>query len=142
MAITRTQTQVGWDSGGTSKTVSSAVEVESDQFTIDDTTVLLSIQLSADNAGSPASGDTAVFRIRWSNGDILGDTGNDFDTAEHAQYLALLDTYATNTPGEDPARKTIEITPVAKHFKIGCICANAATRNVVVRARVDEQRYA
>jgi hypothetical protein len=141
MAITRTQTQITWSSAS-SITVSSATEVVSDQFTVDDTTVLLSLQLSANNAGTPASGDTAVFRIQWSNGDILGDTGNDFDTSEHAQYLATLDTYSTNTPGENPARRTIEITPVAKYFKVGVACANAATRNITVHVRADEQRSA
>jgi hypothetical protein len=141
MAITRTQTQITWSSAS-SVTVSSATEVVSDQFTIDDTTVLLSLQLSANNAGTPASGDTAIFRIQWSNGDILGNTGNDFDTSEHAQYLATLDTYSTNTPGENPARRTIEITPVAKYFKVGVICANAATRNITLHVRADEQRSA
>jgi hypothetical protein len=141
MALTRTQAQVKW-SAADSVTVSSASEVVSDQFTIDDTTVLLSLQLSVNNSGAPASGDTAVFRILWSNGDILGDTDNDFDTSEHAQYVATLDTYTANTPGEDPARRTVEITPVAKYFKISVVCANAATRNMVIHVRADEQRSA
>lgn len=141
MAITRTQTQVTWSSAST-KSVTSATEVVSDAITLDDSCVLLSIQLSADNAGTPASGDTAVWRIQWSNGDVLADTGDDYDTSEHAQYLATLDTYGTNTPGEDPARRTVEITPVAKKFKLAVTCANAATRNVTVAARIDEQRSA
>jgi hypothetical protein len=141
MAITRTQTQVTWSSAST-LSVTSATEVTSDVFTLDDTCVGLSIQVSADNAGTPASGDTAVWRIQWSNGDVLADTGDDYDTSEHAQFLTTLDTYATNTPGEDPARRTVEIAPVAKKFKLACTCANAATRNVTIAARVDEQRSA
>lgn len=141
MAITRTQTQVTWSAAST-KSVISATEVTSDVITLDDTCVALSIQLSADNAGTPASGDTAVWRIQWSNGDVLADTGDDYDTSEHAQFLAQLDTYATNTPGEDPARMTVTVTPVAKKFKLACTCANAATRNVTIAARIDEQRAA
>lgn len=141
MAITRTQTQVTWSAAST-KSVTSATEVVSDVVTLDDTCVALSITLSADNAGTPASGDTAVWRIQWSNGDVLADTGDDYDTSEHAQFLGQLDTYGTNTPGEDPARMTVTVTPVAKKFKLAVTCANAATRNVTVAARIDEQRAA
>lgn len=141
MAITRVQTQVTWSAAST-KSVTSATEVVSDVITLDDTCVALSIQLSADNAGTPASGDTAVWRIQWSNGDVLADTGDDYDTSEHAQFLAQLDTFGTNTPGEDPARMTVTVTPVAKKFKLAVTCANAATRNVTVAARIDEQRAA
>ena len=141
MAITRNQTQVTWSSAST-LSVTSATEVVSDVITLDDTCVALSIQLSADNAGTPASGDTAVWRIQWSNGDVLANTGDDYDTSEHAQFLAQLDTFATNTPGEDPARMTVTVTPVSKKFKLACTCANAATRNVTIAARIDEQRAA
>ena len=141
MAITRNQTQVTWSSAST-LSVTSATEVVSDVITLDDTCVALSIQLSADNAGTPVSGDTAVWRIQWSNGDVLANTGDDYDTSEHAQFLAQLDTFATNTPGEDPARMTVTVTPVSKKFKLACTCANAATRNVTIAARIDEQRAA
>lgn len=141
MAITRTQTQVTW-TGGVSLVVSSATEVVSDVITLDDTCVALSIQLSADNAGTPASGDTAIWRIQWSNGDVLANTGDDYDTSEHAQFIAQLDTFATNTPGEDPARMTVTVTPVSKKFKLACTCANAATRMIAIAARIDEQRAA
>ena len=141
MAITRTQTQVTWSAAST-LSVTSATEVVSDVITLDDTCVALSIQLSADNAGTTASGDTVVWRIQWSNGDVLANTGDDYDTTEHAQFLAQLDTFATNTPGEDPARMTVTVTPVSKKFKLACTCANAATRNVTIAARIDEQRAA
>ena len=141
MAITRNQTQVTWSAAST-LSVTSATEVVSDVITLDDTCVALSITLSADNAGTPASGDTAVWRIQWSNGDVLANTGDDYDTSEHAQFLAQLDTFATNTPGEDPARMTVTVTPVSKKFKLACTCANAATRNVTIAARIDEQRAA
>jgi hypothetical protein len=141
MAITRVQTQVTWSSAST-LTVSSATEVVSDVITLDDTCVALSIQLSCDNAGNPSATETHTWRIQWSNGDVLANTGDDYDTSEHAQFLAQLDTFATNTPGEDPARMTVTVTPVSKKFKLACTCANAATRNVTIAARIDEQRAA
>jgi hypothetical protein len=141
MAITRTASQVLWSSAST-KSVTSATEVVSDVVTLDATCVSLAITVSADNAGTPASGDTAVWRIQWSTGDVLADTGDDYDTSEHAQYLTVLDTYATNTPGEDPARRTIIVDVVAQKFKLAVTCANAATRNVTVAARIEEQRAA
>ena len=141
MALTRVQTQVPWATANT-LTVTSATEAVSDVVTLEDTCVSLAITVSADNAGTPASGDTAVWRIQWSTGDVLANTGDDYDTSEHAQYLTTLDTYATNTPGEDPARRTIIVDVVAKKFKLACTCANAATRNMVIAARVEEQRAA
>lgn len=141
MAITRVQTQVTW-AAAASTTLSITSIVVSDAITVDPSCVALSIQLSADNAGTPASGDTVEFRIRWSAGDVLGDTGNDYDTAEHSQFLALLDTYATNTPGEDPARRTYNIPLVSQSFQITAQGAQSNLRNIVVRARVEEQRAA
>lgn len=141
MAITRNQTQVTWSSAST-LSVTSATEVVSDVITLDDTCVALSITLSADNAGTPASGDTAVWRIQWSNGDVLANTGDDYDTSEHAQFLVQLDTFATNTPGEDPARMSVPVSPTSKKFRLACTCVNAATRNVTIAARIDEQRAA
>jgi hypothetical protein len=136
MAITHVQTNVTWASAS-SLTISAATEATSDTVTLDSTCVALSIQMSADNLGTPASGDTAVWRIQWST-----DGGTTFDTSEHAQYLTTLDTFATNTPGEDPARRTIDVPPTATKFKLAVTCANAATRNVTVTARIDEQRAA
>lgn len=141
MAITRAQTQVTWASAS-NKTVNSATEVVSDVFTLDASCVAVAIQLSADNQSTPSSGDTAVWRIQWTTGDILGDTGDDYDTSEHAQFLAVLDTVAANTPGEDPVRRTVLVEPVTQKFKLACTCANAATRNVIIAARVEEMRAA
>ena len=135
-----TETNITWSSSA-STTVSSATEVVSDTFTLDNTYLGFDLQLSADNASTAASGDTAIFRIRWTSGDILGDTGDDFDTSEHAEYVCTLDTYAINTPGENPARKTISFgRRGAVKFQVAVTCANAGNRNIVVRARVVEAR--
>ena len=100
------------------------------------------IQINADNDGTPASGDTVAVYILWTTGDILGDSGSDYDTVEHAQLLCTLDTYATNTPGEDPARKTIPLDNIAAlGFKLYAV-NNSAGRAITVRARVVTQRGA
>lgn len=141
MALTRTESQITWSSAD-SITLSAATASTSDAFTFDATDGAASIQVDANNAGTPASGDILNVRIAWTTGDVLGDTADDYDTSEHAQLLMVLDTYGTNTPGEDPARKTVDIPTSAKGFKLVVDSPNAATRNMVVRARVTTQRYA
>ena len=92
--------------------------------------------MSADNAGTPTSGDVVDVYVAWSNGDVLGDSGDDFDTTEHAEWLYKLDTYAFNTPGENPARKTVPLRVRGKKaFKIIAIAAQGASRAITFRAR-------
>jgi hypothetical protein len=141
MSITRVQSQVTW-AASASKTVNSATEVVSDVFTLDASCTQFAVQLSADNQGTPASGDVANWRIQWSTGDILQDSGDDFDTSEHAQFLAALDTWSTNTPGEDPALRTILVDVITQKFRLACTCPQAGTRNIVIAARVEEMRAA
>lgn len=141
MALTRTESQITWSSSA-SLTLSSTSRTDSDAFTFDATDVSASVQVSADNAGTPASGDTLDVYIKWTTGDVLGDSADDFDTDEHAQFLFRLDTFSTNTPGEDPARKTVDIPVSAKGFKLSVVGAQAGTRNLTVRARVATQRAA
>lgn len=139
MGLTLHETQILWVSAD-SVTVSSATAVVSDAFAIDPTTIAASIQISVDNSGTAASGDTCTAQIAYTLGDTLGDTEDDYDTTEHAAPLMVLDTYATNTPGEDPARKTGPISIGAKGGKLVITCPQAATSNMVVRARLVEKR--
>lgn len=141
MALTRNETQITW-SAAASVTLSANTRQDADAFTFDATDFAASLTINADNAGTPASGDYVDCYIKWTTGDVLGDTGNDYDTDEHAQFLCRLDTFSTNTPGEDPARKTIDIPVSATGFKLSVQGNQAATRNVVVRARVNTQRAA
>lgn len=134
--MARTVSFVEW-SAANSLTVSANTAVTSDAFSLATGTRKVAIQLSADNAGTPAAGDTATFKILWGIGDILEDTGIDYDTEEHGEYLVTLDTVAANTPGEDPARRTVLVQGAAS-FKISCTCPQAATRNIVIRALVEE----
>lgn len=140
MAGSINEQQVQW-SAADSKTVSSATMQWSDAITLNVEDYDGSVQVDANNAGTPASGDTCDVYVSWSNGDVLGDSSDDFDTDEHAEFIGRLDTVAANTPGEDPARRTWSIDVSGKKaLKIGVTCAQAATRNIVVRARLVTHR--
>lgn len=140
MASSVNETGVAW-SLAASVTVSSATVVWSDAITLNIEDWDGSLQVNADNAGTPASGDTCDVYVAWSNGDVLGDSGDDYDTVEHAEFVGRLDTYTTNTPGEDPARRTWPLQVSGKKgMKVGVSCPQAASRNIVVRARLVTHR--
>ena len=139
MASSRVETQITWSSAS-SVTVSSATVVTSDAFTFNAEDWDAELQVNADNAGTPASGDTCDVYIAYTTGDILGDSSSDYATTEHAEYLGRLDTVAANTPGEDPASRTVRIRTAPLGFKILASCPQAASRNIVVRARVVTHR--
>lgn len=141
MALSRVETQVTW-SAASSVTLSTAAAVASDAFIFNDADFAASLQISADNASTPNSGDTVACYLAWTTGDVVGGGGNDFDTYEHSQFIMLLDTYATNTPGEDPAVKTVDIPVSATGFVLYVFGAQANSRNIVVKARVSAQRSA
>lgn len=138
MASSRVETQVTWSSAS-SLSVSSGATQTSDAITFNVEDWDAAVQLSADNDGTPASGDTVTFSIAYTSGDILGDSGSDYDTTEHATYLATLDTVAANSPGEDPARITVSISCAALGFKI-IAKNNSSGRAITVRARLVTHR--
>lgn len=135
-----TEISITWSTAA-STTVSSATPVTSDAAGLTAGDVEYILQVSADNAGTPASGDTCKVYIARTTGDILGDSGDDYDTTEHAEYVGMLDTYGTNTPGEDPARGSWPVDLAgAKNVKVIVECAQAASRNIVCRARLSALR--
>ena len=138
MASTKPETQITWPTSQASVTVNTAAMTWSEFVPLNVEDYEGNIQVSADNAGTPASGDVCNVWIAYTVGDTLGDTGNDFDTDKHAQFLMQLDTYSAT--GEDPARKSAPIRTGATVYKIGVQCPQAATRNLVVRARMATHR--
>jgi len=137
MASSKPEIQVTW-SGADSKTVSAATIQWSDPVAFNVEDFEASVQVSADNAGTAASGDVCNVYAAYTTGDNLGDTGNDFDTDKHAAWLMQLDTYSTN--GEDPARKSAPVRTGATGFRLGVQCPQAGTRSIVVRARLATHR--
>lgn len=142
MASSFAQTQVTWPTAAASITLSAASRSNSETFTLGVECYEAVVTISVDNQGTAASGDVLDVYVLYTTGDVLGDSGDDYDTSEHAMFLCRLDTYGSNTPGEDPARKTIQIPTVPQKFKLSVESPNAATRNMVVRARVEEHRLA
>lgn len=141
MASSRNETQITW-SAASSVTVSSATVVTSDAFTFNAEDWEADLQVHVDNAGTPATGDVCDVYIAYSTGDILGDSGSDYATTEHAEFLGRLDTVTANTPGEDPASRVFQIRTASLGFKVLVSCPQAATRNIVVRARACTHRGA
>jgi hypothetical protein len=137
MAITRSDRNITWDSGSSSKTVSSSTRVDSDAMTFDATDIKGCIQFKADNQGTPASGDICDVYIKWTT------DGTTYDTGEHAEGPYRLDTVAANTPGENPAVVTLPIEPGRyKGYKLSVSCPQAGSRNILVSAREQTQRLA
>ena len=120
MGLGRTEQQITWSAANSLVLSSTAMSSPSDEFTIDSTVVAISMSARATNGGTPASGDVVNIYIKWSNGDLdAGGGANDYDSDEHAMWLMQLDTYPTNTPGENPAAKTFPLDPnMGKAFKV------------------------
>lgn len=140
MASSVNEQQVLW-STASSISLNSTSRFESDAivFNVEDWDA--SLQVSADNSGTPASGDVVDVYVEWTTGDILGDSSDDYDTSEHAEFLCRLDTFATNTPGEDPARKTVPLNVSGKKgMKLSVVAATGGTRAVTFRARLVTHR--
>lgn len=140
MASSRVSTQITWPTAANTATVSSSSAVTSEAFTFNEEDWEGELQVSADNAGTPAAGDLCHVYIAYTTGDVLGDSNDDYATTEHADFCFTLDTVAANTPGEDPASKSVPVRTGAKGFKVIVVCPQAATRNIVVRAMVCTHR--
>lgn len=143
MALTRNETALTWSAAASQTMSNNTTYYASDAFTFDATCIGATIQVSADNAGTPAAGDVVYFFLSYTSGDLLGDSGDDYDTDEHSVPLGMVDTVAANVPGEDPARKTLQLpTTVPKGAKLLALAPQSASRNITIRARLTEQRAA
>lgn len=132
MAISKSQTQVEWSSSASS-TITSGNNDTSDVVAISDDAVHGSVQIKADNQGTPTSGDEVEIRILYTLGDPDADpdSADEYDTVEHALPILL------DTNSEDPAIKTVAIDVAAKSFKV--YADNQAASSVIVSAQYSEQ---
>jgi len=138
MASSRVETQVLWATAS-SKSISSASNATSDAHTFNAEDWDVALQVNADNDGTAATGDTVDVYVLWTTGDVLTGGGSDYDTVEHAHKLGRLNTYAAETPGEDPACRTWFVPSAALGFKLHCV-NNSAGRAITVKARVSAHR--
>lgn len=128
---------VTWSASSTKSLTSNTTREASDAVSVHVDAVQASLQVKADNSGTPASGDTVDLWISWSP------DATNYDTEEHSQFLGRLDTYATNDPGEDPAGKSFALNVSGKQsFKLLARGNQAASRNVTLSAIYNEHRMA
>lgn len=135
MAITKPSTQVEWSAADTISVTSGATQT-SDAVTIDATTVGLSLTVKADNAGTPASGDTISVYVLHSTGDpdVDPDSADEYD--DPGTLVAVLDTNAN-----DPAIKTVMLNPTIKKMKVKVV-SGAASNSITCSAQIMETRAA
>lgn len=143
MAATREQTQILWE-GAAEKLINvTNTWVLSDAFTFDASDWDAELQVWADNQGTPAAGDTALFGIFYSTGDVTGDAVDDYVNQNCNEYLTTLDTYASDEAAADGVlSRVVPLRTGPMAFKIGVYCAQAATRNIKIRGRVLTRRGA
>lgn len=137
MTVSAGELQVTWDTGNNdSGTIAAAGSDTSDAMSFAATAFAASVQLEAQNNGTPTSGDVMDFFITYTNGDVAGAGGDTFDTVGHAVFLATLDTNVENN-----ARRTVPIQVASKAFKIHAV-NNAASNTITAAATVYEKKVA
>ncbi len=132
MALANNEIQIQW-SGADSVSVSAGGNQTSDAFLFSQAALDAMITLKADNAGTPAGGDTVEFYLLATCGDPDGSASDEFPLNHNdGILLAVLDTYAN-----DPAVRTVAC-PVAKSGKL--FAKNASSGRVItVSACVNEK---
>jgi len=132
MAVANNEVQVEWSSSD-SVSVTSESNQTSDAFSFTATAFAGMITLKADNAGTPASGDTIDFYLLPTCGDPDGDGSDEYPNDDSdGLFLAQLDTNAN-----DPAIASVTI-PVTKGGKLYAK-SNAASNSITVSACINEK---
>ncbi len=133
MAVANNEIQVEWDSGNDSKSVSAGAAAASDAFSFSATAIDAMVTLKADNAGTPASGDTIEVYLLATCGDPDGASTDEYPADdEEGILLGVLDTHAN-----DPAVRTVTC-PVAKGAKLYAK-SNAASNAITISACLNEK---
>lgn len=124
MALGNTEIQVQW-SDNDSLSVTAAATSTSNAFTFATGASEAMVTLKADNAGTPASGDTVEFYAALSCGDPDGASTEEYPAhVDHMIFLGMIDTYK-----QDPDCLTVAL-PVAVKGKI--VAKNKAASNAIV----------
>ena len=125
-----------WSAAST-KSLNSTARFDSDAVTVHADAVSAFLQVTVDNSGTPAAGDTVDLWIKWSP------DASSYDTDEYAMPLGRLDTVAANTPGEDPATRTYKLdVSGGQSFKLSATANQGGTRAITISAIYNEHRMA
>ena len=135
MAASKNEQQVTW-SASNSASVTAGGSQTSDAVTASSTMVDQGIMVKADNAGTPASGDTVDFYLLPTTGDPDGAGSDEYVTAGHGYYLGQVDTNL-----EDPAIAYYEIPSAMKGWELYA-ASNAASNSITVSAAAYETLFA
>jgi len=135
MALTRLERQITW-SAASSVSVTAAGQQTSDVLALNADCAIAAITLKADNAGTPAAGDSIDFYLAATAGDPDGAGANEYPTAGHLFPLATIDTNV-----DDPGIMTVEMPAVPQTFQI-VAKSNASANGITVSATVEELRVA
>jgi hypothetical protein len=132
MTVANNEIQVQWSSAN-SVSVSASGSQTSDAFSFSASAIEAMVTLKADNAGTPADGDTVEVFLLPTCGDPDGSGSDEYPADEdEGVLLAVLDTYAN-----DPAVKTAAC-PVAKGGKLYAL-SNASSNSITVSACINEK---
>lgn len=134
MATTNPEVQIQWTGPADTDSVASGGQEESLEVTPDQTTWEIVVSFKADRAGTASDANVDVFLL-VSSGDPDGAGADEFDTDEHAIWLANVDCAA----GSDPAQETFELPFVPYKYKI-LVVNNGATDAITVSCTSREKR--
>lgn len=135
MAITVNEVQVDWGTGPANNvSIAASGSSTSNAFTINQTCFQATIEVKADNDGTPAAGDTINFYLNATLGDPDGAGASEYGTADQDIPLGMVDTNA-----DDPAIATMQIPMPLVGGKIYAV-NNSAGRAITVSATILEQR--
>jgi len=134
MSMSNNEIQVTWPTAANSKAVAAGADEVSEAFTFSVDRIAASISLKADNAGTPASGDTIDFYILWTTGDPDGASTDEYDAEDefHGDPLGRVDTNTT-----DPGQRTVDIPIGAKGGKVYAV-SSASSNSITVSAAINE----
>ena len=122
------------DSATRAVSVSSGSNQTSDVVTLSATAFAAMSTLKADNANTPADGDTIEIYALPSCGDPDGSGSDEYPNDDSdGIFLAVLDTYA-----DDPAIKTVNLPIGAPKLKLYAK-SNASSNSITVSACINEK---
>lgn len=128
MAVSRSEVQVQWSSSD-SVSVTAAGNQTSDAATLQSSLLGGSVQLKADNAGTPSDGDTIDFYLLPTLGDPDGSGSDEYPAGDdHGIYLGTIDTYA-----QDGDNLVVALPVLCKSAKIYAK-SNASSNAITVSA--------
>lgn len=137
MAITKAENQVTW-SASNSVSVSSGGTQTSDVVTLDDTCILATLHMKADNSTTAASDDQLYVWVLQTGGDPDGASTDEYDSTAGAQLLAILDTNA-----QDPYLTSADLPVTNDSLKIYVEGSSAGTTNsITFSCTITEHRVA